>query len=414
MDIKCFFSIVLCFFAFACSHTEHRDLNAKANVLAQSATESQRLQHNKALALKHFNDQAFDNIVVSDAQLFYLAPEQIAEFDAFYHHPRYAHLASQNRFSEFLTTRLANFTYDGQTFTATEAFKTMSGNCLSLAVLTTALAKHAGLDIRYQRVDAPPIYEKHGNILLLSTHVRTRVYGPQPDKREGVMFVFRPYVTIDYFPSDGDVRGETLSSDSFLAMYHRNMAAQALIEQKYSTSYAHVKKALLYESDHSETFNLLAVLYNRIEHKNTALATQIYNIKDGSALALYKDLIDHNNTSLNAIENYLALLAEKGNTSLVAQYADKLEGVNDRNPYQWLRTATEHYEKGELRLAQKYAERAIEFGPYLDAPQFLLAKVHYKLRRFGASRDALLAAKALSRSTDGEKRYIAKLNALSL
>jgi tetratricopeptide (TPR) repeat protein len=393
---------------FGCSNT-YRD-HAK---LSEQPSGNTQVAQNKALAEKHLNDALFKKIQVNDATVFSLSPKQTEEFNEFYNNPRYAHLPEQKRFSEFLITRLANFTYDGQTFNAAEAFETMSGNCLSLAILTTALANHAGLDIRYQRVDARPIYEKHSNILLLSTHVTTRVYGPQPDNEEGVIFTIRPYVTIDYFPSDGDVRGETLSHDDFLAMYHRNMAAQSLIEHDYDTSYAYIKKGLGYEADHSETFNLLAVLYNKKYRINDELKKNEASHGQNAAMALYNDLIEQNNTSLNAIENYAALLKQTEQPALAQKYMSKLEGVNDNNPYQWLRIANEHYEQGDFRLAQKYAERAVKHGPYLHEPQFLLAKVYFEMRQYGASRRALLAAQEMSKSAEHERRYLAKLNALS-
>ena len=405
MDIKCFFAAIACFFMSACTTLPTSD-----KVVAEAKPQNTQYLQNKKLAEKHLNDALFTPIEISDADLFLLSGEQIAEFEAFYTHPKYAHLEEQQRFSEFLTTRLANFTYHGETYTATQAFETMSGNCLSLAILTTALAQHAGLDIRYQRVDAPPVYEKHGNILLLSTHVRTRVYGPEPEKPEGVFYISRPFVTIDYFPSDGDVRGKNLSFDGFLAMYHRNMAAQALIDQDYSLAYAYIKKGLNYDADHSETFNLLAVLFNQSKDEQNQFASEQAT---NAAMALYKDLITQNNSSINALENYVALLKQSEQTALAETYTKKLKGVNDDNPYQWLRLASMHYEQGEFRLAQKYAERAASLGPYLHEPQFLLAKTYFEMRRFGASRAALLKAKDMAKSSEDEIRYLAKLNALN-
>jgi hypothetical protein len=117
MDIKCFFTIAICFYMFGCSNTyiDHAKLS-------EQSTGNTQVAQNKALAEKHLNDALFEKVHVNDATVFELSPKQTEEFDEFYNNPRYAHLPEQKRFSEFLLTRLANFTYDGQTFTAAEAF----------------------------------------------------------------------------------------------------------------------------------------------------------------------------------------------------------------------------------------------------------------------------------------------------
>jgi len=138
MNVKYSFSIAACFLILGCMNTQ-ADRTKVSNIPSANTQATQ----NNDLSKKHFNDDLFNQAIVSDTSLFSLSPEQTKEFDAV------------------------------------------------------------------------PVYEKHGNILLLSTHVRTRVYGPKPNKQEGISFVSRPYVTIDYFPSDGDVRGDMLSHDDF-------------------------------------------------------------------------------------------------------------------------------------------------------------------------------------------------------
>ncbi|MFC4701446.1 tetratricopeptide repeat protein [Glaciecola siphonariae] len=398
MDIKCFFVVVLTFYLLGCHSYQHDAIAYQESLLQQQAPASNTL-NDKSSLLTHLNDTWFEPQTISDELLFALTDEQKQIFDAFYTHPRYAHLSAPARFSEFLTTRLAKFTYHGQTYTASEAFDKMSGNCLSLAILTTALANHAQLDIRYQRVDAAPVYEKHGNILLLSTHVRTRVYGPKPEPKEGLI-ITREFVVIDYFPTYSDVRGEMLSENEFFAMYHRNMAAQAIIEQDYDQAYEYIKLGLTYRAEHSETYNMLAVLYNRIRQRD-------------SAMALYHDLLEQSRSSLNAIENYASLLVQDGKEEVAQQYFIQIEGINDNNPFQWLSLAERHLRSGQLRLAEKYAKRAAQHGHYLHEPHFALAKIYAKQNKNGAARRSLERASELARKPDDEKRYLAKLDSLN-
>lgn len=400
MDIKHFFLCVSCFLLVACqsanvAQRSNFEQSTNTDILTPEKTRSNEFA---SLARQHLMDEKFAAIEVSDSNIFTLSAEQKQRFDAFYHNPRYAHLSAPDRFSEFLTTRLAGFTYHGETYSASETFEKMSGNCMSLAILTTALAQYAELDIRYQQVNSPPVYEKHGNIILLSSHVRTRVYGPSKPRKEGII-TLRPFVTIDYFPVAGDVRSELVSHDRFLVMYHHNVVANALIDENYDLSYAHVKRALTYQSEHAETFNLLALIYKRMGY---VLA----------AKNLYSDLLAIDSSSLNAIENYVSLLKQAREFELANVYLPAIEDANERNPYQWLSLAERHLREGELRLAKKYAQRSVDLAPYLHEPHFLLAKIHYQGDKYGASRKSLALAKSLAKNSEQQTRYEAKLLAL--
>jgi transglutaminase-like putative cysteine protease len=79
---------------------------------------------------------------------------------------------------DYLDVRVSGFTYKGETNTAKQALLKNQGNCVSLAIVTTAMAKLVGLEIEYQKVNSEPVYDMHEDILLLAGHVRTRVYQP--------------------------------------------------------------------------------------------------------------------------------------------------------------------------------------------------------------------------------------------
>ncbi len=64
---------------------------------------------------------------------------------------------------QILFSRLSNFTYYGQTYKAEDAMRLNKGNCMCLAVLTTAYAKLLGLEFSYRKMNTLPIYEKKNN-----------------------------------------------------------------------------------------------------------------------------------------------------------------------------------------------------------------------------------------------------------
>ena len=57
--------------------------------------------------------------------------------------------------------------YDESTRTADERFRDRRGNCLSLTNLFVAMARHLGIDARYQEVEIPPDWSLAGQSFLL-------------------------------------------------------------------------------------------------------------------------------------------------------------------------------------------------------------------------------------------------------
>ncbi|MEK7361535.1 MAG: hypothetical protein AAB133_05590, partial [Pseudomonadota bacterium] len=57
------------------------------------------------------------------------------------------------------------------TRTAAEAFDSRAGNCISLVIMTAALAKELGLPVYYQRVYSEETWSRDGGILFRSGHV---------------------------------------------------------------------------------------------------------------------------------------------------------------------------------------------------------------------------------------------------
>ena len=77
-----------------------------------------------------------------------LTARQQEDFLAFYRDPRIAHVPAHKRVYNFLEKVTNNFTYQDGTFTAAVTFDQRRGNCMSLAVLTTALAKPVDVPVQ--------------------------------------------------------------------------------------------------------------------------------------------------------------------------------------------------------------------------------------------------------------------------
>src|SRR3546814_9694850 len=54
---------------------------------------------------------------------------------------------------------------------AAEAFAAHTGNCMSLVVLTAAMADELGLDVQFQEVLGDPTMSRNGDLLFYNGHV---------------------------------------------------------------------------------------------------------------------------------------------------------------------------------------------------------------------------------------------------
>lgn len=180
------------------------------------------------------------------------------------------HLPPHQRLAKYLERLTNTYNYRERTLTATEAFSGTPGNCMSLVVLTTALAELVELDIDYQRLTTNPIFDKQQGVILVSDHVRTRVYAPEEDDRRFVLR--RAHAIIDYFPARESRRAERLDLDSLLAMYYSNRSAESILDNELTAATQFAKLAVSHSSNHANAYNLLGILHNRIDDETRAEA----------------------------------------------------------------------------------------------------------------------------------------------
>jgi hypothetical protein len=155
-----------------------------------------------------------------------LTPQQEKDFLDYMNDPRRANTGPHYRLYQYMEQKIDNFSYEGVTYSASQTLALNSGDCMSLAVLTTALADLAGLEIDYQLMDDVPVYELNGITVKKGVHIRTIIYDPafiEPDG-EGAYTLIRPGIKIDYFPTNRYRFISNLNRDDYQAMYYQNIA----------------------------------------------------------------------------------------------------------------------------------------------------------------------------------------------
>ena len=338
--------------------------------------------------------------IPGESEIFTLPEQASEEFLAYYNNPENQETPGHLRLHEFLDKMLSGFDYHHGTFDAATAYQQRSGNCLSLAILTTALAELADVDISYRQVHSSPIYKKHGQIMTLSSHVRTRLYDPDFIGEKDEIVILPPHVVIDYFPRRGNVGASNVSRAQFIAKYYQNLAGDALVKRDYDLAFSYLQRARNIDPNNAETLNTLGVLLRQTGQYEQAEKT-------------YLHIMEHTPGSLNTVANYIVLLESMGRNEEATDYQKRFDLVDDDNPYRWFELAEQHYKKENYRMARRFYKKSIELGPYLNEAHFGLAKAFYMTGSHDKAEQALQDALALTYLPEEKSMYQAKLNSLN-
>ena len=154
--------------------------------------------------------------------------------------------------------------YDSaMTRNAAQAFDARAGNCLSLVIMTAALAKEIGLPIRYRRVFVDDSWSRSGDVYFSIGHVNLALGRPSIEGgfgRDG-----SDTMTIDFLPPE-DVRRTPaliIGEETIVAMYMNNRAAEAVARGQLDDAYWWARAAIAKDRGFLNAYNTLGVIYHR-------------------------------------------------------------------------------------------------------------------------------------------------------
>ena len=339
--------------------------------------------------------------IPSLTDIYSLTTEQKAEFLQYFNSPDNQGEPRHRRLYNFLQQHTAGFDYLGKNYTASEAYAYKSGNCISLALLTKALADIAGVPIQFQTIISAPVFSMQNDYMLSSDHVRTFLYDPDFVAEKGMVYFFKPTLVVDYLPSSGDLTGPRISEQTFIAMFYRNLAADAAVAKQYDRALALLNTALKYDAQYGSVINLVAVVHRRLQQIN--LAEQFYQYG-----------LDVSPSKATLISNYALLKFDAGEDEKAEAMLDSLRDLEQYDPYLWFllgQTATrqQHYTD-----AVTYFSKAAEQAPYIHQLQLELAAALYRAEQPEQAAKVLAVAAELAPADGTRKRYDAKLQALKI
>ena len=331
--------------------------------------------------------------------IFYLTDEQQAEFLSYFDSHEQAHVDPHKRVTNYLQRFGKVFNYDGDTFNAQTTLSEKSGNCLSMAVLTTALSQVAGVEVGYQLVDSIPVYELDDNLAFKGQHVRSYLYDPNYAPDNAFMIIRRPGIIVDYFPSGREHFIGNVSEDEYVAMFYRNKAAGAMSEGNLNEAYWMTQESFLYAPDHPDGINMMAVLHRRAGDSERAES-------------LYKYGIGMTEQKVSLLKNYRNMLRSQGRVQEAQAIEETLHTLEDPSPFNWLSLAQEAYSEQNYVLSLRMYDKALEVAPYLKDAHMGKVRSQVKLGRMDDAADSLNTLTEYVYEPEEKSMYVAKLTTL--
>lgn len=291
--------------------------------------------------------------------------------------------------------------YDSSyTRTASEAFAARSGNCLSLVIMTAALAKEMGLSVQYQKVLTKEDWSRSGGLYFASGHVNVVLGKKRFDEKNHLDQNYQ--MTIDFLPPQDTASQRTidLEENTIVAMYMNNRAAESLVRNQTDQAYWWVKEAIKADPQFSYSYNTLGVIYMRQKQYLYA-----YRTLD---MALRTDP-----DSLVAMSNMVQTLEMLGRNAEATLLNETLLNKQPYPPFHFFNLGVKAMEKNEFQQAKSLFQRELKRAPDYHEFHFWLGLAHFRLGELEAAQQELDIAKANSTTQKDFALYSAKLDRLN-
>ncbi|MCB1687052.1 MAG: hypothetical protein KDI33_01120 [Halioglobus sp.] len=225
--------------------------------------------------------------------------------------------------------------------TARDTFHRGSANCLAYATLFIALAREAGLSASYQWHEVRPQWVRQGERVVLRKHVNAFVsLGTNEQYR----------VDIDPLPSQDIVDSRRISDVDAQALYHSNLAMDALAGQAIEEAWLHAVRAVQLSPGTAHLWVNLGAIYRvNGQHRDAEFSYL-------SALQL--DPGEH-----SAMNNLVVLYELEGRPAERELWAERVARHREGNPYYHASLGQEAAAAGDLARAASHYERALQLAP---------------------------------------------------
>lgn len=273
--------------------------------------------------------------------------------------------------------------YDTTTRTAAETFAERRGNCISFTNMFVAMARHVGLDVSFQQVAIPTLWQQQGDLFILNGHINVHV---------NVNYAMEHVVDFDIGDFKSVYEREIVNDERALAHYYNNIAVQHLQDKDYDKAYAYFHRGLKNDESFTPLWINLGTLYKRAGYLDLSEASYL------QALQLEKG-------NLVVISNLALLETVRGNSGKAEVYRERAHYHRMRNPYYRAHLARNEMLAGDFTGAVDHLQYAIRKVPVEDSFHFMLAVAYQKQGESDRALRHFAKAEELSETSEQQLRY---------
>lgn len=290
--------------------------------------------------------------------------------------------------------------YDADmTRTAAQAFEARSGNCLSLVLMTAALAKEMGLDVHYQVVLGEESWSRSSGMYFVAGHVNLTLERRPAGNTVG--YDADAILLIDFLPGE-DLAGQRtlqISEATILAMYLNNRAAETMARGELDQAYWYARAAILQDPTFAGAFNTLGVIQLRHGDIETARRTLAY-------------ALERSPSSTVLLSNLAQALDALGRADEAQLLRRTLLTLQPEPPFHFFNLGRRAMENADYQEAARLFKREIARDPYYHEFHFWLAQAYARMGQLSQAARQLELAMDNSTTRSEHGLYAAKLQRL--
>ena len=279
---------------------------------------------------------------------------------------------------------------------AAEAFDARTGNCLSLVIMTAALAKELGVSLQYQKVFVDETWSRQGDIDLSIGHVNLTL-GTRRSKL-GTHFDGGEPLTVDFLPPPDlkTVNWAVIPERTVVAMYMNNRAAESLAAGWTDDAYWFAREAIAVDPDFVTAYNTLGIVYTRRGHFGHAARTLAH-------------ALGREPRNTHVMSNLANVYASLGRAAEARELEARVAELDPEPPFVHFDRGLAAMREGNYSAARGLFAKEVARAPYYHEFHFWLALALANLGEAEEARRHLVLALENSTTRRDRDLYAAKL-----
>ena len=290
--------------------------------------------------------------------------------------------------------------YDAElTRNAAEAFDARAGNCLSLVVMTAALAHHLQLPIAFQALTGHETWSRSGDLSFVNGHVNITVAKRLVDRLGAYDGNGQLRIDFGTLPVGRGQALHVISEAMVVSMFMNNRAAEYLVRGAIDDAYAHAREAVIQDPTYAGAYNTLGVVYQR---RGLAAAAE----------RAYREAVARDTDHKAALQNVAQLLRQQGRVTEAALFQQRLTALERDPPFAHFDQGVAAARAGRYAAARDHILREMQRDPDYHEFHFWLAVSLYGLGDVEQARKHLDVAMRNSVTSRERAIYASKLRSI--